>query len=137
MRKSIGLLILIFSIVTMVRVLASGVHAWRMGTIIPFLFMLPATLSMLVSLVFVADRVHFRWFGWSMVPVAVTAVSLFLLSLLLLIAGNSLVPKVNTLSLIPAFMMFAVFPLSIPFAEKYKRFKQDEKKPEKPEKKEK
>lgn len=131
MRKSIGLLIVIFVIVSFVRVLASGVQARAEGTMTGYLVMLPATLSMLLSLVFVADRVHFRWLDWKMVPVATVASLLFLTSILLLAFGNSLIPQVNTVALIPSLLVFIIFPLFIPVADRYKRDKPEKKMPEK------
>ncbi|MFW6244422.1 MAG: hypothetical protein ACOC36_00905 [Fibrobacterota bacterium] len=131
MRKSIGLLIVIFVIVSLVRILASGVQARDDGTMTAFLVMLPATLSMLLSLVFTADRIHFRWLDWSMIPVALVSSLLFLTSIALLLFGNSLIPQVNTLTLIPSLLVFIIFPLFIPIADRYKREKPKRKIPEK------
>ncbi len=121
MRKPLSLLIVIFINITIVRVLASGFQANARGIMPAFLFMLPATVSMILALVFAADRVHYRKLDWPAVPAFVASILLFASSVLLLVFGKPLIPQVDISSCFSQLMFFLFFPVSMFLVDKVKR----------------
>jgi hypothetical protein len=122
MRTITAYTIFVFIIYNLLTVIQTGIHAFSRGTAIPFVIMVPGTLSLLLSLLYIADTIHFRKLKLKKTITFIVSISLFTISLLLLLIGNAFTHHVNTVGLIPRYVvMFIWFPFLILAVDRLKK----------------
>lgn len=120
MRTIIAFSLLVYVIQIFLSVTISGVSAYQNKTILPFLIMIPGTLSMVIALVYCADKIYFNQIRFNSRSVFITSLSFFAVSLLLLFIGKFFTIQVDTIKLIPSYLVrFVWFPFLILFVKKF------------------
>ncbi|NLD98639.1 MAG: hypothetical protein GX640_02090 [Fibrobacter sp.] len=111
MKRIIAYTVLLFVIFNLFQVITTGIRAYAGGVFIPFLIMVPGTLSMLFPLLFLTDTLYFNTLKLNPLKTFTINIILFSLTLLLLLLGKFLTDKVNTIDLIPNYLLhFIWFP---------------------------
>jgi hypothetical protein len=114
MKTVLGFSALLFTLYTVIKVALSGVQSAHSDLFVPYLIMLPGTLSVIISSIYAADTVYFRLFKMKMNTAFIVSSVLFVITVILMFAGNIWTARVNTIELIPNYLFsFVWFPLSI------------------------
>lgn len=115
MRIIIAFTILVYIIQTTISVTVSGISAAHTDSFIPFLIMMPGTISLVFSLFFAADRIYFSQLRIKEMNAFAISLALFVSTLILLLFGGYITTQINTIELIPHYLLrFIWFPFIIP-----------------------
>ncbi len=123
MRRIAAYTVLLFVVFNLFRLTTTGIRAYSNGVFIPFIIMLPGTLSMLISLIFFSDIIYFNCLKLNPLKTFIVCISLFSSTFFLLLFGNFLTTAVDTVGLIPMYVLYFIwFPFLILFLKRF--FKQ-------------
>lgn len=122
MRMILGFSALFFIIYNVIRIVISGLEASTNGTLTPYLIMLPGAMSVVLAVTYFGDEIYFGKLKLDYRKTLILSVSLYLLSLVLLAFGKLLTHQVNTLELLPSYILtFIWFPVSVYFVKRYNK----------------
>jgi hypothetical protein len=114
MKMVFGFSALLFTLYIIIKVILSGVQVFHSDMVVPYLIMLPGTFSVIIASFYSADTVYFKLFKMKMRTAFILSSVLFVITVVFMMGGNSLASKVNTIELIPNYLItFIWFPLSI------------------------